>query len=198
MNFALQNVWPNNDNDGYYVHNAINDEELTVSTVGAGVFIGLQQLHQRKPFTYGSLFVDEDETILSFVSAKDFWRQVDKRELVRMIDSTDCASFPEDEDIIVARRAKRELKQLRSKFLLDAAGRNQDPPNSRPFDAMVQRESPSKGLNKWCEKFGASLRIKSVDFCSPKQQVVELASEPTPFNGQLYDSEDDFEFSPVD
>ena len=62
--------------------------------------------------------------------------------------------------------------------MLDAVGRNKDPPNSRPFDELVQRESPSKVMNKWCEKFGAPLRIKSVDFSSPKQLQV-LGSEPT-------------------
>ena len=74
MTYALQNVWPNNEKNGYYAHNAVNDEELTVSTVGEGFFIGLQQVHQNKPFKYGTLIVDEDETILSFIDRRDFLR----------------------------------------------------------------------------------------------------------------------------
>jgi len=131
-------------------------------TVGPGVFIGIQEAYKNQPFSYGSLLVDVDNTILCYINKFSFMRQVDERELKRLMGSKeDSAKFPEVEDIIVKHCGSLELSQFRSKLLLDAIGKNQEPSETRHFDAKVERESPTKNLNKWCEQFNAVLKPRS-------------------------------------
>ena len=42
LKYALENVWSGDQNNSYYAHRAVKDEELNVMTVGPGVLIGVQ------------------------------------------------------------------------------------------------------------------------------------------------------------
>ena len=144
-------------------------------TVGPGKLIGLQEIRQNQPFIYGTLMVDEEGTTLCYINRINFMREIEDYELDNLIDSpSDCARFPEEEDIYVERRAKKELQQIRSRLLLDAIGKNQVPLNSRSFDAKFEQESPTKGLNKWCEQFGASLKPRNNEIFVQKVAKVQV------------------------
>jgi len=82
----------------------------------------------------------------------------------------------------VKKRGQREVKVLRSNFLLDAVGKNRDPSGSRPFDYKMQRDSPTKTLNKWCEKFGEPLR--------PKREELPPPPEPTNMKNKTANAEE--------
>ena len=74
--------------------------------------------------------------------------QKEMNNLLRAADS-DCVKYPKDEAVLVRRRGKHEMKQMRGNFLLDAAGRNLEPENARLFDITLVNDSPKKVLNKW-------------------------------------------------
>ena len=118
-----------------------------MKTVGAGIFIGIEEARENKAFDYGTLYVDEDDTILCYIEKFDFLRAVNEKDIRKLIGTEeDCAKFPNEEDIIVRKRAEVELQHLRSKILLNAAGKNIEPKNARPFDTKLYRTSPNKRL----------------------------------------------------
>ena len=58
-------------------------------TVGAGVFIGVAEAAENKAFKFGNLLVDEDDTILCYIDRLTFFRQVDERDIRRLVKSKD-------------------------------------------------------------------------------------------------------------
>ena len=102
-------------------------------------------------FTEGTLVVDDDEVILCYIDKESFMTGVSEREITKMIRSEDTIKYPKDEAILVKQRGEQELKQLRSNFLLNATGRNQEPLNFRLFDNSMVVNSPKKVLNVWTD-----------------------------------------------
>lgn len=124
LTFTNSNIHPAKKNNAREQHKAVNDEELTVLTVGPGTLIGPNEIKVNEAFQEGNLIVDEDETILCYCSPKSFLQQISELELSKLVKSDDCMQAPQEEEILVRRKGLHEMKQLRSNFLLDAVGKN--------------------------------------------------------------------------
>ena len=90
LQFTHANVNPSRKTNTREQHKAVNDEELTVLTVGPGTFIGPHEIRYNEAFQEGTLLVDEDETILCYIEPKHFMQQISELELQKLTKSADC------------------------------------------------------------------------------------------------------------
>lgn len=79
--------------------------------VGPKTFIGPQEVAANAKFVEGTLYIDEEDTILCYINKVNFLQALNDKELTRLLKSDrDCIQYPLDEDILVKKRGEKELK----------------------------------------------------------------------------------------
>ena len=91
-----QNIYPSEELNAqnkpqWDVSKCTKEQELSVLTVGPKTFIGAQEATANTKYTEGSLFVDEDDTVLCYVHKMHFLHAFSDKELGMLLRSpVDC------------------------------------------------------------------------------------------------------------